>query len=191
MKKRREDIHTTPDVTYIHNPAVAHEASDVDIKAILKFAVWLLVIGLFVSALMWWMLKFFEAREAKREQKAPPGPMALTEKERLPRESVPRLQAAPGYGDDLDIGEGKNLELQAPDAEYKILSARWREILERGKKDNTTGAITAVPIEQAKQRVLEQGLPVRPKAPGQKTYEQAMEFPAYSSAGRTMEIRKQ
>jgi hypothetical protein len=189
MKNRRDDIHTTPDVTYIHNPAVAHESSDVNIKSVLLFTLALLVGGIFVSVLMWGMLKILEDRSVKQDQKSPPGPMALTEKERLPVE--PRLQSAPGFGDDLDLGKGKNLELQAPDAEYKILSARWKEILEHGKTDTATGAVTAIPIEKAKRQLLEKGLPVRPVAQGQKTYEQAMEVPAYSSAGRTMEMRRQ
>lgn len=189
MKKRRDDIHTTPDVTYIHNPEVAHETSDVNIKAILIFTFCLLFGGILVSVLMWGMLKLLDAREVKREQKSPPRPMALTEKERLPVE--PRLQAAPGFGDDLKIGDGKNLELQAPDTEYKVLIARWKEILERGQKDATTGAVTALPIEQAKRQLLEKGVPIRSTTQGQKTYGQAMEYPADSSAGRTMEMRRQ
>ena len=189
MRKRRDDIHTTPDVTHIHNPAVAHEASDVNIKAILKFTLGLLFFGIFVSVLMWWMLKFFEGRSVKQEQKSPPGPMALTEKERLPAE--PRLQAAPGFGDDLDLGEGKNLALLPPATEFKVLSERWKEILERGQKDAKTGAVTAIPIEQAMKQLVQQGLPSRPAAEGQKTFDQAREVPAYSSAGRTMEVRRQ
>lgn len=186
---RRDDIHTTPDVTYIHNPAVAHETSDVNIKAILQFTFVLLLIGILVSLLMLWMLSFFEAREVKREQKAPAGPMALTEKERLPAE--PRLQAAPGFGDNLDLGEGKNLALLPPDTEFKVLSQRWREVLERGQEDAKTGAVTALPIDQAMKQLVQQGLPSRPAAEGQKTFDQANEVPAYSSAGRTMEVRRQ
>lgn len=189
MRKRGDDIHKTPDVTFIHNPAVAHEASDVNIKAILQFTLGLLLFGIFVSVLMWWTLKFFEARNAKNEQKAPAGPMALTEKERLPVE--PRLQLAPGFGDDLDLGEGKNLALLPPETEYRILSARWKNLLENGQRDPKSGALITLPIEQAMKQVVEQGLPSRPAAEGQKTFEQAKEFPAYSSAGRTMEVRRQ
>lgn len=188
MRIRRDDIHTTPDVTHIHNPTVAHEASDVNIKAILQFTLGLLLVGITVSALMWWMLKFFEGQSVKQEQKSPPGPMALTEKERLPAE--PRLQGAPGFGDDLDLGEGKNLPVP-PEIEYKVLSQRWREMLERGQKDAITGAVTAIPIEQAMKQLVQQGLPSRPAAEGQETFDQAREVPAYSSAGRTMEVRRQ
>lgn len=189
MRKRRDDIHKTPDVTYIHNPAVAHEASDVNIKAILQFTVGLLAFGIFVSILMWFTLKLFEKRSAKLDQKSPPGPMALTEKERLPAE--PRLQAAPGFGDDLDLGEGKNLALLPPAAEYMVLSERWRQVLEQGQKDPATGVMAAIPIEQAMKQLVQQGLPSRPAAAGQETFDQAREVPAYSSAGRTMEVRRQ
>ncbi len=189
MKKRRDDIHTTPDVTHIHNPEVAHETSDVNIKAILQFTFGLLLFAVVVHILMWGMLKFFESRESKQEQKSPRSPMAFTPKERLPNE--PRLQAAPGFGDDLDIGEGKNLELQPPEAEYKILSERWNAILKNGQKDPATGAVTALPIEQAMKQVVETGLPVRPADGNSKTFKQVMELPAYSSSGRTMEVRRQ
>lgn len=189
MRKRRDDIHTTPDVTHIHNPEVAHEASDVNIKAILQFTLGLLLFGILVSVLMWGLLKFFEKRSARQEQKSRPGPMALTEKERLPSE--PRLQAAPGFGDDLELGEGKNLALMPPETEYKVLSERWKMVLDYGQKDPKTGEMTVLPIEQAIKKLVEQGLPARPQAEGQKSFEQSREFPAYSSAGRTMEVRRQ
>jgi hypothetical protein len=189
MRKRHDDIHTTPDVTYIHNPDVAHEASDVNIKAILQFTLGLLIVAILVHFLIWGMIKAFEARSAKQSEKTPPGPMALKGKERLP--AVPRLQAAPGFGDDLNLGEGKNLELQAPEMEYKILSKRWNEVLSNGQKNDSTGVVIAIPIEQAKSLLLQQGLPSRTSAEGQESYEKATKFPAYSSAGRTMETRGQ
>lgn len=189
MKKRRDDIHMTPDVTHIHNPEVAHETSDVNIKAILQFTVGLLVFAIIVHVLMWLMLKTFEAREVKRELKSPPGPMALTPKERLPPE--PRLQSAPGFGENLDLGAGKNLELKAPQSEYRILSERWKDALENGQKDAKTGAVTAIPIEQAIKQLADKGLPARAAADGQKSYRQAMEVPSYSSSGRMMEVRRQ
>jgi hypothetical protein len=189
MRKRRDDIHETPDVTYIHNPEVAHEVSDVNIKGILQFTFGLLIFFLISLGLMKLMYNFFEQREARQEMKAPAGPMALTEKERLPQ--GPRLQAAPGFGDDLSLGEGKNLELQAPQAEYRILSARWQEVLDKGQKDPQTGAVIALPIEEAMKQLTQKGLPSRPTANGQKNYEQVMEMPSYSSSGRTMEKRKQ
>ncbi len=189
MRKRRDNIHETPDVTHIHNPEVAHEESDVNIKAILQFTFGLLIFFLISLALMKLMYNFLEQREVKREMKSPPGPMALTEAERRPPH--PRLQAAPGFGDDLELGDGKNLELQAPQAEYRILKERWRLALVEGQKDATTGAVTALPIKDAMEQVVRQGLPARPQAEGQKTYGQAQEVPSQSSSGRTMEVRRQ
>ena len=115
--------------------------------------------------------------------------MALTPRERLPPE--PRLQAAPGFGENLGLGEGKNLELKAPQSEYRILSERWKDALENGQKDAKTGAVTSIPIEQAIKQVAGQGLPARTAADGQKTYRQAMEIPSYPSSGRMMEVRRQ
>jgi hypothetical protein len=188
MKKRRDDIHETPDVTYIRNPEVAHEASDVDVKGILKFTLFLVFLFVFAFLAIKGLYLALERREERQELKSPPGPMALTEKERLPPE--PRLQAAPGFGDDLDLSHGENLELKSPQAEYEVLSARWKEILEKGQRDPQTGAVTALPIEEAMKQLVQEGLPSRPTGEKQQSYERALEMPSYSSSGRMMELSK-
>src|SRR4051812_15700878 len=94
---RRDDIHETPDVSHIQNPDVTHEESDVNVRSILMFVLGLIVFGVIVQFLMWYMLKFFERRQDAQTPK--PAPMALSDKERLP--PVPRLQGAPGFGVDL------------------------------------------------------------------------------------------
>ncbi len=189
MRRKRDDIHETPDVTHIHNPEVSHEASDVNVRAIIQFTIGLLVAMVLVAVLMKLMYNVFEARERKQELKAPAGPMALTDKERLPPE--PRLQSAPGFGVTTANGERRNLELQAPQSEYRVLSAEWARQLKEGAKDPQTGAVTALPIEQAIKQVVQQGFPARQDAAGQKSYEQGRQMPSYSSSGRMMEMRKQ
>jgi len=191
MRKKRDDIHETPDVTYIHNPEVSHEASDVNIKAIIQFTAGLLVAMVLVVVLMKLMYNVFEAREQKQELKAPAGPMALSQEERLPPEDKARLQAAPGFGVTLKDGQRVNLELQAPQAEYRVLKKEWDRELKDGIMDTKSGTVTALPIEQAMRQVVQQGLPARQAADGQKTYEQAMQMPSYQSSGRMMEMRKQ
>src|SRR5215210_1260175 len=122
---RRDDIHETPDVSHIQNPDVAHEESDVNVRAILQFVLGLLIFAAVVHVLMWYMLKFFERRQDKR--KPPPAPMALTDKERLPPE--PRLQGAPGFGVELGNGKREDLSLKEPTAEMKVVRAEWDRIL--------------------------------------------------------------
>src|SRR5918992_4522198 len=90
------DKHVTeiPDVSYIKNIDVTHEASDVSVSALLKFVGALTVMTILVFVLMWALFWFFNQQEDKKE--TAPGPMAMTEQERLPPE--PRLQGAPGFG---------------------------------------------------------------------------------------------
>jgi hypothetical protein len=191
MRKKRDDIHETPDVTYIHNPEVSHEASDVNVKAIIQFTAGLLVAMVLTVVLMKLMYNVFEKREQRQELKAPAGPMALSKEERLPPEDKSRLQAAPGFGVTLKDGKRVNLELQAPQAEYRVLKKEWDRELKDGIMDTKTGAVTALPIEQAMKQVVQQGLPSRQAADGQQTYEQSMQMPSYQSSGRMTETRKQ
>ena len=88
-------------MSHIKNVDVTHEASDVDISSILKFVMGLTVLGVVVFVLMWGMFRLLSAQEAEKEP--PPGPMAMTEQERLP--PPPRLQAAKGFGVKLENGE--------------------------------------------------------------------------------------
>jgi hypothetical protein len=181
--RQRDNIHETPDVSYIQNPDVQHEESDVNVRAILLFVGGLLVFALLVHVLMWLLLNFFQTQEAKREPK--PGPMALSKEERRPPE--PRLQSAPGFQ-----AEGQNLELQAPQAEYRVVREKWDETLEKGTVDEKTGARTAIPIKDAMKELLEQNaLKSRPLDGNQQAVDQVGEMPSYSSSGRMMEKRMQ
>ena len=182
--KKRDDIHETPDVSHIQNPDVQHEESDVNVRAILMFVGGLLVFAILVHVLMWLMLNFFETQEAKREPK--PGPMAFSKEERLPPE--PRLQAAPGFQ-----AEGRSLELQAPQAEYRVIQEKWNKVLKEGSVDEKTGARTAIPVADAMRQVLEQNqLKSRPAEDSkQQAADQAEAMPSYASSGRVMEKRTQ
>ena len=83
MAKKTENYHITetPDVSHIKNLDVTHEASDVSVGGILKFVVGLTVFAVVVHVLMWGMFRLLQAQEEKEPS---PGPMAMTEQERLP-----------------------------------------------------------------------------------------------------------
>jgi hypothetical protein len=173
----------TPDVSHIKNIDVTHEASDVSVSGILKFVVGLTIFGAIVSVLMWGLFIFLNAQEEKKEPQ--PGPMAMSEKERLP--PPPRLQAAPGFGVTLESGEWVKLEKREPEAEFRVLREQWERKLnckEPTSKDHaaTTGNspgdpavqttdhaaskevakhAPCIPIEDAIQKLLEKGLPSR------------------------------
>ncbi|MFS8085987.1 MAG: hypothetical protein ACMG6H_10185 [Acidobacteriota bacterium] len=164
--KHKDHLTETPDVSHIKNVDVTHEASDVYIGGIARFAIGLSVLTIAVFFLMWGLFRMFESRE----QDTPRSPMALSEKERMPPE--PRLQGAPGFAEELgksDIEkakEGKAVvggERELPKDplwEIRVLRQHWNEVLELGPVDQN-GQRYGLPIETAKEEILKQGLPVR------------------------------
>jgi hypothetical protein len=168
----------TPDVSYIKNVDVTHEASDVQVGSIAKFVVGLLVLTIATHVALWGLFLAFERGEARKENEKPRSPMALTDKERLPPE--PRLQGAPGFAEEL----GKKSETVKADEpskhsdasgkpkdplwEIRVLREHWNDVLENGPLDQE-GKRYGLPIEKAKEEILKQGLPVRgQKAEGSK-----------------------
>jgi hypothetical protein len=152
----------TPDVSHIKNVDVTHEASDVDVSSILKFVMGLTVLGVVVFVLMWGLFRLLNAQETEKEP--PPGPMAMTEEERLP--PPPRLQAAKGFEVKLENGELVNLEKREPEAEYRVLREQWEHRLNCQSGDGTPGTSpNCVPIGEAMKKLLEgSGVPVRTSA---------------------------
>jgi hypothetical protein len=173
----------TPDVSHIKNLDVTHEASDVSVGGVLKFVVGLTIFAVVVHVLMWGMFRLLSAQEDKEP---PPGPMAMTEQERLP--PVPRLQAARGFGVKLENGEWVDLENKEPEAEYRVLRSQWEQMLKEGLKDQS-GKVVGMPIEAAMKKVLESGLPVRsPKtATSGGPADSSIAMPTAASSGRMTE----
>jgi hypothetical protein len=165
--KHKDHVTETPDVSYIKNVDVTHEASDVYIAGIAKFVVGLSVLTIAVFFLMWGMFRLFETRA----KEPPRSPMALSGQERLPPE--PRLQGAPGFAEKLEKqsapasaeepAEGHAKESEKPKEplwEIKGLREHWNDVLEHGPLD-PKGKRYGLPIEKAKEEILKQGLPVR------------------------------
>jgi hypothetical protein len=165
--KHKEHVTETPDVSYIKNVDVTHEASDVYIGGIARFVAGLSVLTIAVFILMWGLFRMFEMRT----KEPTPSPMAFSDQERLPPE--PRLQGAPGFAEELEK-QSKPAKAEAPAAnhvrepggpkdplwEIKVLRERWNDVLERGPVDQN-GQRYGMPIEKAKEEILKQGLPVR------------------------------
>src|SRR3989440_12039339 len=157
-------ITETPDTSYIKNIDVTHEVSDVYVGGITKFFVGLFILMVASFVLMWALFRILESKSVE----APPSPMALTEKDRLPPE--PRLQSAPGFAEELDkTGQAqkeKKAELSPqitgnmpapkdPMWEIRVLRDQWDEVLKNGPVDQN-GQRYGMPIEQAKEQVLKQ-----------------------------------
>lgn len=183
----------TPDVSHIRNPEVTHEMSDVNIIAILKFIGALSLLTIAVLGLMLFLFNFLESQGSKRDQQAPPGPMAMTEQERLPPQ--PRLQAAKGFGVKLEDGGWVDLESNRvpsqPQAEYRVVFRQWQRMLRDGKysESDTTAAL---PIAEAMKKVQEDGsLRSRAQAENVGWMDYAIDMPTAASSGRETEKKKQ
>ncbi len=182
----------TPDVSHVRNVDVTHEMSDVNVPAILKFVAGLVVMTIAVYLLMWLLFGFFNAKEVKKEEASPAGPMAMSEQEKLPPE--PRLQSAPGFGVKLENGEWVPLEKREPQAEYTVLRKQWERQLKCDYKDDVQARrIACMPIEAAIQKLIEdKSLQSRAQENSSgKQEDYVTGVPTAASSGRVSEKRKQ
>ncbi|HEY6802604.1 MAG TPA: hypothetical protein VI306_03395 [Pyrinomonadaceae bacterium] len=174
----------TPDVSHIRNVEVTHEKSDINVNGVLSFviALTILTIGVYLGVLL--LFNQFQSQAAKEPG---PGPMALSQEERLPPE--PRLQAAPGFGVTLGDGTKVNLETKEPQAEYRTLRDEWDRNL-RGELKDTSGKPLSIPITEAIKKVVSgSGLPSRPVEGQHKLEDFAISVPTAASSGRVTEQR--
>jgi hypothetical protein len=180
----------TPDVSHITNPDVMHEESDVSVRGVGTF-VGLLFLGLIiVSGLMFGMFKLLDAYAVSKD--VPPAPMARSERERLPPPGVPRLQGAPDHRslDDPNL----IFEKKEPTLEWDALKDKYKYDLENFHDADPGTGMMRVPIDYAKKKLLEQGLPVH-RQQSQHGGEAGMakdgglHLPTAASAGRQTEKR--
>ena len=158
-RRKRDSIHETPDVSYITNPDVAHEESDVAVRPLLWFVGGLTAFTIVVCVAVFIMFQYFLHREVSQE--LPASPLARQNEERLPPE--PRLQLAPGFGVTTDDGVRHNLSYEnkpegvpQPQSEYLVVRGEWaRELQEYGWADEKAGTVR-VPVDEAMRRYLQQ-----------------------------------
>ena len=156
-----------------------YEENDIQLKGILGFGIGLVLLIVVTFLLMSVFIK--ELRGYFHESADPPNPMAMTDKERLPPE--PRLQLAPGFGVESEKG-WKNFELRESQAEYRELRQQWEKVWSHGLKDEKTGAVTVLPIDEAKARFLAENAKAKSGADAAVLYDISREFVSDSSAGR-------
>lgn len=162
-----------------------YEQNIVGLRGIIYFAIGLFLLIVITFALMWALLGVFE--DHALEEKKSTNPMAKSDKDRLPPE--PRLQAAPGFGVDGPHGR-VNLELKAPQAEWWELEKQYKELWKNGVKDEKTGAVSALPIEDAKAKLLERKVKAKSGSDVDKLYEESKLRITDASAGRVAADRK-
>jgi hypothetical protein len=143
------------------SPEVLHEQTDVSPWGIVAFGAALVVGAIIVHLVIWGLFVYFGSLNAgvsPREY-----PLAPTGVLRLP--PAPRLQVKPRE-------------------ELKALRRQEDQVLrEYGWADQNAGT-ARIPIDEAMRRVLHQGLPAAPSAPGAA---RAPAAPSTSNSGRTTE----
>ena len=157
-----------------------YEQNIIGLKGVVYFGVGLLLLIIITFGLMWALLNVFEDQK-KEEMKKEANPMALKDLERLAPE--PRLQTAPGFGVESEHGR-VNLELRAPQAEYWELKKQWQDVWEHGRKDPTTGAVTALPIEVSIEKFLEKSVKAKSGPEAEKAAAASKMYYSDASSGR-------
>jgi hypothetical protein len=162
-----------------------YEENVIGVKGIAYFGIGLFLLIVITFGLMWALMGVLE--DNAKETKSSNNPMAMSEMESLPPE--PRLQAAPGFGVEGPNGR-VNLELTAPQSEWWELEKQYKEIWEKGMKDPSTGAVSAMPIEKAKEAFLSQQFKARSGPDAERLYEESKLRFSDASSGRSATDRK-
>ena len=148
------------DTSFISNPHVAHEESDVKVRPILMFVVWLTVGTIVVFFLMGALFNYLDGKAKDEDQRAR-SPLA---DERNPIPPKPLLQMAPAKPSKPD----NKLEPDNNSPLSEVISVRKGEELKLDSYtwvDQSKGVVE-LPIERAKELALERGiLKSRPPAP--------------------------
>ena len=161
--------HSSPDDEYAFTPEGAgYEHTDAAVGPVAKFLFWLFIAAVLTHFGLAGVYKLLADQGVKSEASERRYPLAATEEQRLP--PVPRLQQFPRnelYTFRRD--EGEHLE-----------SYGW---------ENKAAGTVHIPIEEAMKLTVERGLPVQAVDPSESASLGMM--PADSSAGRTLEKRRQ
>ena len=149
----------------MHNEAVAHEHSDVNVRTLLSFAAALLVLVAISAALMYGLFVVLEKQAEGRDPQVSPFAVAPGQAPQGPR---------------LLTNEPANLRQFRQEEAGKLEGYGWM---------NQGSGIARVPIDQAKKIVVEHGLPVRSEATADDTL--GTHAPAYgeASGGRTIPVK--
>jgi len=150
------DHHANEDLS--HGVGVGHESSDLNIGPVVWFVIGLTVATVRVGLLMAGLFSTLGSREQRSSGSASP---LAGERQKLPPE--PRLQLAPSTVEQLEGNKPPNLKEDHPLQEMK----RQREEEDRklngyGWVDEKAGVVR-IPIDEAKKRLLEKGIPARQK----------------------------
>lgn len=165
-----------------------YEKNEIQLRGIVITVVFLFLTCVAAFFLMWLLQSKAEEYIVEQEQKNA-NPVALDKKDKLPPE--PRLQSAPGFG--IDGPNGKiNLELKHPQAEWEELKKIWDKEAKEGQKviENGIETIVTLPIEEAKKRLLADGISTVSAEQAKENLEKANAYFSDASSGRQTNNRK-
>jgi hypothetical protein len=123
------------------NAEVVHEESDVNVSAIIRYGVGLLVIAAVLHVFLWWLQGTY-SRQSQRAQ-TQVYPLAAREQDRLP--PSPRFQ-------------------ENPRQDLQDLLAKQKALLEGYGWVSKDAGVARIPIEDAMKMVVARGVPVREAA---------------------------
>jgi len=163
-----------------------YETNIIGLRGIVYFSIGLFLLIVVTFGLMWFLQNVMED-EAMKGDTLNKKPMQMSARENLPPE--PRLQAAPGFGVEGAEGQGRvNLELAAPQSEYRELERQWTELWNEGQKDEKTGVVVTLPMEEAKEKFLQSNARANNSEEGQNILRDSQSIVSEASAGRTASI---
>ena len=134
----------TPNVSHIHTPGVAHEESDVKVGSVAWFTAGLAVLIVLTGVLMWGMFRFFARTEERKE----PPPSSLTQEKK------------PESGNPEEIFPEPRLQKLPLQDLQRYRDEEKKKLTEYGWVDPNAG-IVRIPVEEAKRKLVKQGLPYR------------------------------
>ncbi|HUP38594.1 MAG TPA: hypothetical protein VM115_00630 [Vicinamibacterales bacterium] len=123
------------------NVEVVHEESDVNVAAIIRFGIGLLLIAAFIHVFLWWLQGTYSRQNQRAQTQV--YPLAAGQQDRLP--PSPRFQ-------------------ENPQQELQDLRAKQKALLDGYGWVNKEGGVARIPIENAMKIVVERGLPAREAA---------------------------
>jgi hypothetical protein len=161
--------HSSPDDEYAFTPeGASYEHTDAAVAPVAKFLFWLFVAAIATHFGLAGVYKLMIDQGIQAEASERRYPLAASEETRLP--PVPRLQQFPR----------NELYTFTRDERSRLTSYGW---------ENKAAGTVHIPIAEAMRLTVERGLPVQAADPAQAANLGMM--PADSSAGRTLEKRRQ
>jgi hypothetical protein len=120
---------------------VVHEESDVNVGAIIRYGIGLVVVAAVIHVFLWWLLGLYGRQNERAQTQV--YPLATGQANRLP--PFPRFQ-------------------ENPQQDLLELRAKQKAQLEGYGWVNKEAGVARIPIEEAMKMVIERGLPTRKAA---------------------------